>query len=90
LSDLYISHPGTTANFTACAGGVPAIFFNFTPLDFLDEFGKKFYGIKNIAKNMEDFQSLLRQFKEGKLLPQYSPYDVDMKAVEKTVSFIVS
>ncbi len=90
LSDIYISHPGTTLNFLLRASGVPAIFINFTPLDFLNEFGLKFYGIKHIAKNPEEFLQCLRQLKNNKLPFQYGTENIDRNAAERIINFLAA
>lgn len=88
LADICIGHPGTTVNFTVCASGIPAIFFNFTPLKFLDDYAK-YYGIKHFVKDWNEFLFFLRKQKEGKLGLQYE-LNNSQGSIKKIISFIVS
>ncbi|MBU1159915.1 hypothetical protein KKD04_01895 [Patescibacteria group bacterium] len=88
LADLCIGHPGTTVNFTICASGVPAIFFNFTPLRFLDSYAK-YYGVKYIVKEWDKFLSFLEKQKNNNLEKQYELYE-DKDSIKRIVNFITS
>lgn len=87
LSDLYIAHPLTAANFTIKASDRPALFVNFSPLEYLDE-GKDIYHLRHIYKTRDEFRSALRTFKEGTLPLQYDASDVDSGSLEKIADFI--
>ena len=88
LSDLYIAHPLTAANFSIRASGVPAIFINFSPLTYLDE-GKDLYKLAKIVKDHEEFRSMLQAARD-KILPlQYDPQGADPRSLEKIIDFMI-
>ncbi|NOY35809.1 MAG: hypothetical protein GXP44_02730 [bacterium] len=89
LSGLYIAHPGTSANFMLLASGKPAIFINFTPLDFLNE-GARYYNIKNIAAEPDEFLRSLKKFRDKKLELQYENKDIELDSINKIVAFLES
>jgi hypothetical protein len=87
LSDLCIAHPLTAANFTIKASGKPALFVNFSPLEYLDE-GKDIYHLRHIYKTRDEFRSALHTFKAGALPLQYDASDVDTDSLEKIADFV--
>lgn len=89
LSSLYIAHPLTAANFIIRGSGKPAIFLNFTPLDYFDE-GKELYRLRTIFKTHDAFRRALADFKKGALPLQYSTEGVDTNSLEKIVSFVTA
>lgn len=87
LSDLYIAHPLTAANFSIRASGLPAIFINFSPLMYLDE-GKELYHLQKIVKDHADFRSMLALAKSGQLPLQYDGRGVDADSMSKIIDFV--
>jgi len=87
LSDLYIAHPGSGANFVVRASGKPALFINFTPLLYMDV-GKELYQLRSIVKTHEDFRAQLATYKAGTLPLQYDASQVDYHSLQKIVDFI--
>ena len=87
LSDLYIAHPGSGANFVVRASGKPALFINFTPLLYMDV-GKELYQLRSIVKTHEDFRAQLATYKAGTLPLQYDASQVDHHSLQKIVDFI--
>ena len=87
LSDLYIAHPLTAANFSIRASGVPALFINFSPLTYLDE-GKELYHLQKIIKDRADFRSMLALAKTRQLPLQYDTQGVDTNSMSKIIDFV--
>ena len=89
LSSLYIAHPLTAANFIIRGSGKPAIFLNFTPLDYFDE-GKELYKLRTIFKTHDAFREALADFKNGVLPLQYDTEGIDTNSLEKIVNFVTT
>ena len=87
LSDLYIAHPLTAANFIIRASSKPALFINFSPLSYLDE-GKDLYHLRRIVKSREDFRTMLSQVRKNTLPLQYDADGIDSDSLSKIVSFL--
>ncbi|HEY4521142.1 MAG TPA: hypothetical protein VJL57_01950 [Candidatus Paceibacterota bacterium] len=88
LSQLYIAHPLTAANFSIRASGKQAIFINFSPLMYLDE-GKDLYRLSNIVKDHDEFRSMLQEASDGTLPLQYDTSGVDHRSLEKIIGFLI-
>ncbi len=87
LSDLYVAHPLTAANFILRASATPAIFVNFTPLEYMDV-GRELYKLRDIEKTHEAFRTKLKRFRDGALPLQYDASDVGTDSLEKIADFI--
>ena len=87
VSDLYIAHPLTAANFTLQSAGIPALFINLIPLAFLDA-GKRLYGLLNIVHDRGTFRAQLKEVYAGTLPLQYDASGVDPHSLQKIIDFI--
>lgn len=88
LADAYVAHPMTGANFIVRASSTPALFLNFTPLEFLDV-GKELYDLRSIAKTHEEFRHQLFELRRGSLPLQYNTEGVDTDSLSNIISFVV-
>lgn len=87
LSDLYIAHPLTAANFSVIGSGVPALFINFTTLSLLD-MGYELYGLARIIKDRAQFRDALAEAAAGRLPLQYDETRADPQSREKILRFV--
>jgi len=87
LSNLYIAHPLTAANFIIRASSKPAIFINFSPLSYLDE-GKELYHLRGIVKSRDDFRTMLSEARKNTLPLQYDAGGIDPDSLSKIVDFL--
>lgn len=88
ISDLYIAHPTTAANFIIRASRTPAIFINFSHFLWMDD-GKDIYNLRSIVKTHDALRSYLAQFRAGKLPIQYESSEADTRSIDNIAEFIV-
>lgn len=87
LSDLYVAHPLTAANFAVIASGTPALFVNFTPLSHLN-LGAELYGLSRIITDREEFRAGLREAAAGRLPLFYDASRADPSSLPKIIAFV--
>jgi len=86
ITDLCITDPFTTANYMVLGSNVHAIFINFSTLKL--ETGMPYYHILRTVNDREEFIEMVRRFKQGALEKQYDNSSVEMRSIEKIVSFL--
>jgi len=87
LADLYIADPASSVNNMVLASDTPAIFINFSKLQFLNNLMEYFH-IKYMTTEKKDFVEKLKQFKEGTLEKQYDNSHIAIRSVENVLRFI--
>lgn len=89
LSDLYISDPTSSVNYMALGCGLPAIFVNFSTVQFLNDRMKYFY-INQVVSDYADFRNQLRAFKSGSLVKAYRLPANSLESLDNTIALINS
>ncbi len=87
LSDLYISEPASSVNYMVLGSNTPSIFVNLSEFEFLNN-RAQYFNITHIATSREGFIRKLKEFKNGTLERQYNTDDIELRSIDKTVSFI--
>ncbi|MFH1820693.1 MAG: hypothetical protein ABH805_02165 [Candidatus Nealsonbacteria bacterium] len=88
FADLYIAH-WSTANFVPLIMQKDCIFINLMKFKFVDLF-KEMFSIKKFISDMNEFKSLLIDFKNGKLVKQYNNNSImnDGKCIARIIEWI--
>ena len=87
LSHLVVADPMSSVNYHVLGSGIPAIFINFSGSRTI-EAGKDGLSIKHVVHDREEFGTMLRSFKEGRLEKQYDNTNIELRSREKIVELI--
>jgi hypothetical protein len=91
LSDLCVSIPWSSVNYSIVASATPAIFANFSKDPLLQERNTpavKYYGGHHVVTTPDEFITLLKQFKAGHLKMQYDGGRFDTHSLDHIIEFI--
>ena len=84
LADLYVAEPLTSVNNILLPSNVPAVFFNFSKLQYMNNDADYFH-IKQVIADKGKFKATLQDFKNGKLEKQYDNSKINVKSAETTI-----
>jgi hypothetical protein len=89
ISDLFVASPQTNVNYLVLGSGVQAIFINLSHRPHLEAYIENFR-IQNVVTEKEDFVNCVQKFKNGTLKKQYDNKNVELRSLDKAVTFITT